>query len=196
MDLPENGYILSGHGTSKDLIYVLLKIGDYLVYNNLLVNIYRDANIYIINNLGKQIQALIEKYKKLYNNKIPLYYDEIGKKLNTLISYFNSIDKNKISFDIKSYFDIKEFDYESLILEIKFLFLESNPVQIQAMWYYPNTLPKIFDESNVKGVRQFLKTYSECGFNRIYLNTNIAGTAFYHSDILLPHRILGKRYGE
>ena len=64
------------------------------------------------------------------------------------------------------------------------------------MWYYPNTLPKIFDESNVKGVRQFLKTYSECGFNRIYLNTNIAGTAFYHSDILLPHRILGKRYGE
>ena len=83
--MPENGYILSGHGKSKDLIYAQLKIGDYLVYNNLLVIIYRDTNINIINNLGKQIQALIEKYNKLYNNKIPLYYEVIGKKLNRLL---------------------------------------------------------------------------------------------------------------
>ncbi len=196
VELPENGYILSGHGKSKDLIYAQLKIGDYLVYNNLLVIIYRDTNINIINNLGKQIQALIEKYNKLYNNKIPLYYKVIGKKLNRLISYFNSIDKSKIYFDIKSYFGLKIFDYESLILEIKFLFLESNPVQIQAMWHTPNSLSNRFDESNVKGVRQFLKTCSECGFNRIYLETNSVGTSYYHSDILISHKIFGKQYGE
>ena len=193
VDLPENGYILSGHGKNKDLIYAQLKIGDYLVYDNLIVSIYRDTNINIINSLGKQIQSLIEKYNKLYDNKTPLYYEEIGKKLNILISYYNSIDKSKIFYDIKSYFGLKIFDYESLILEIKFLFLESNPVQIQAMWHTPNSL---FDESNVKGVKQFLKTCSECGFNRIYLETNSVGTAYYHSDILISHKILGKKYGE
>ena len=61
VELPENGYILSGHGTSKDLIFSQLKIGDYLVYNNLIVSIYRDTYINIINNLGKQIQALNRK---------------------------------------------------------------------------------------------------------------------------------------
>ena len=64
------------------------------------------------------------------------------------------------------------------------------------MWHTPNSLSNRFDESNIKGVKQFLNTCSECGFNRIYLETNSVGTSYYHSDILLSHKTFGKRYGE
>ena len=196
VELPENGYILSGHGTSRALIMDKVKIGDYIVYKDLSASLYRDTNINIVNYIGRQIESLVEKYNISINNKIPLYYDEISKKINLLISYYDSIDKEEISFDIKSYFYLKDFDYESLVLESKFLFIESNPVQVQAMWHTPNSLSNIFDESKKEGVQQFLKVCSECGFNRIYLETNSCGTSYYHSDILNSHSIFGKPYDE
>ena len=196
VELPEDGYILSGHGTNRQLISEQIKLGDYLTYKDKVVAIYRDTNINCVNNIGKQIQNLIEKYNKLINDKIPLYYDEIAKKLNILIYYFNSINKDEISFGIKSYFNLRIFDYDSLFLDIKFLFIESNPVQIQAMWHTPNSMSNLFDESTKEGVQKLLKTCSECGFNRIYLETNSVGRAYYHSDILDSHEILGKQYDE
>ena len=195
VELPENGYILSGHGTSRALIMDKVKIGDYIVYKDLSASLYRDTNINIVNYIGRQIKNVVEKYNKSINEKIPLYYDEISKKINLLISYFDSIDKEEISFDINSYFYLKDFDYESLVLQSKFLLIESNPVQVQAMWHTPNSL-YIFDESKKEGVQQFLKVCSECGFNRIYLETNSCGTSFYHSDILNSHSIFGKPYDE
>ena len=98
---------------------------------------------------------------------------------------YNSLDKDKLCFDIETYFYLREFNYESLFLEIKFLFMESNPVQTQALWHSPNYLSQFFDESLKKGVQRFLKTCSESGFNRIYIQTNTRGFSFYHSDILL-----------
>ena len=196
VELPENGYILSGHGTSNKLISELIQIGDYLIYKNLTVSIYRDTNVNFVNKIGKQIQTLIEKYHLLFNNKTPLYYDEIVKRINLLIFYYNTISKIDITFNIQSYFYLKSFDFDSLILEIKFLFIESNPVQIQAMWHTPNSLSSIFDESTKEGVQKFLKTCSECGFNRIYVETNSVGTSYYHSDILNSHKIFGRKYDE
>ena len=196
VELPENGYILSGHGTSKKLIEDQLKIGDYLYYRNLYFNIYRDANVNIVNNIGKQIQTLIEKCIKLNNNKIPLHYDEISKKLNILINYYNSLNKEGLSFNIKSYFDFKIFDYESLILQIKFLFLETNPIQIQAIWHNPYSLFNIYDETKKEGIQNFLKACSEFGFNRIYLGVNHAGIARYNSNILISDHVFGKPYNE
>ena len=196
VELPENGYILSGHGTSRTLIMDKVKIGDYLVYKDLSVSLYRDTNVNIVNYIGRQIESIVEKYNKSKKDKIPLYYDEISKKINILISYYNSINKEEISFDIKSYFYLKDFDYETLILESKFLFIESNPVQVQAMWHTPNSLSNIYDESKKEGVQKFLKACSDCGFNRIYLETNSCGISYYHSDILTSHSTFGKPYDE
>ena len=194
--LPEDGYILSGHGDSKNLLSEHIKIGDYLVYKDLSVNNYRDTTVNILNNIGKNIQALIEKLNKLITDKIPLYYDEISKRINILINFYNSLDKDEISFDIKSYYNLKNFDYESFILEVKFLFIESNPIHIQAMWHTPNSLSNLYDESTKEGVQKFLQACSDSGFNRIYLETNSCGTSFYHSDILISHQIFGKKYDE
>ena len=63
------------------------------------------------------------------------------KKINKLISYYNSIDKDELNFDFQSYFTIKEFDYESIFLEIKYLFTEPNPVETQALWSQRLTAP-------------------------------------------------------
>ena len=196
VELPEDGYILSGHGTNRNLISEQIQIGDYILYKDMKISIYRDTNVNIVNNIGKQIDKLVKKYNELIDNKIPLYYDEIAKKINLLILYYNSLDKDQISFDIYSYFYIKEFDYQSLFLQTKFLFLESHPVQIQAMWHTPNSLFHIFDESTKEGVQNFLKTCSESGFNRIYIETNSKGVSYYHSDILSSHPIFGRQYDQ
>ena len=194
--MTEGGYILSGHGTNRQLISDQIQIGDYILYKDLKVSVYRDTTINVVNYIGKQIDKLVSKFNDLNENKIPLYYDEIAKKINYLISYYNSLDKDEISFDIYTYFYLREFDYESLLLETKFLFIESNPVQIQALWHTPNSISHIFDESTKEGVQNFVKACSESGFNRIYVETNSRGVSYYHSDILTPHDIFGKPYGE
>ena len=196
VDLPKDGYILSGHGIYGDLIDNRLQIGDYIIYKNLRAKIYRDTNVQIVNSIGLQTKLLVDKYNTFMENKIPLYYDEIAKKINKLISYYNSIDKDELNFDFQSYFTIKEFDYESIILEIKYLFIEPNPVETQALWHTPNLLFIYYDESKKEGVQKFLKDVSEAGFNRVYLETNEVGTSYYNSSILTPHKIFGQRYDE
>ena len=196
VDLPEDGYILSGHGIYSDLIINRLQIGDYIIYENLHATIYRDTVIQIVNSIGLQTNLLVEKYNKFRNNKIPLYYDEIAKKINKLILYYNSINKDELNFTIKSYFDIKDFDYESIILEIKYLFIEPNPVETQALWHTPNLVFNFYDESKKEGILKFLQDVKETGFNRVYLETNSVGVSYYHSDILVPHEIFGKPYDE
>ena len=196
VDLPEDGYILSGHGIYSDLINNRLQIGDYIIYENLHATIYRDTVIQIVNSIGLQTNLLVEKYNKFRNNKIPLYYDEIAKKINKLILYYNSINKDELNFTIKSYFDIKDFDYESIIQEIKYLFIEPNPVETQALWHTPNLVFNFYDESKKEGIIKFLQDVKETGFNRVYLETNSIGVSYYHSDILVPHEIFGKPYDE
>ena len=196
VDLPEDGYILSGHGTSGDLINDRLQIGDYVIYKDLHAKVYRDTCIQVVNSIGLQTKALIEKYDKFMENKIPLYYDEIATKINKLINYYNSIDKEEINFSVQSYFTIKEFDYESIILETKYLFIEPNPVETQALWHTPNLVFNYYNESNKEGIKKFLKDVAETGFNRIYLETNEVGTSYYHSSILKPHEIFGQPYDE
>ena len=196
VDLPEDGYILSGHGIYSDLIINRLQIGDYIIYENLHATIYRDTVIQVVNSIGLQTNLLLEKYNKFRNNKIPLYYDEIAKKINKLILYYNSINKDELNFTIKSYFDIKDFDYESIIQEIKYLFIEPNPVETQALWHTPNLVFNFYDESKKEGIIKFLQDVKETGFNRVYLETNSIGVSYYHSDILVPHEIFGKPYDE
>jgi len=196
VDLPEDGYILSGHGIYSDLIINRLQIGDYIIYENLHATIYRDTVIQIVNSIGLQTNLLVEKYNKFRTNKIPLYYDEIAKKINKLILYYNSINKDELNFTIKSYFDIKDFDYESIIQEIKYLFIEPNPVETQALWHTPNLVFNFYDESKKEGILKFLQDVKETGFNRVYLETNSVGVSYYHSDILVPHEIFGKPYDE
>jgi len=196
VDLPEDGYILSGHGIYSDLIINRLQIGDYIIYENLHATIYRDTVIQVVNSIGLQTNLLVEKYNKFRTNKIPLYYDEIAKKINKLILYYNSINKDELNFTIKSYFDIKDFDYESIIQEIKYLFIEPNPVETQALWHTPNLVFNFYDESKKEGILKFLQDVKETGFNRVYLETNSIGVSYYHSDILVPHEIFGKPYDE
>ena len=188
------GYVLSGHGVNAIKIENILKIGDYVVYdnNNKIVYIYRDINVCIINSIGRQIDIFIKTYNELISERKPLYYEEISLRINKLINLYNSIDINN-KFQIKSY-KLME-DYESLYFEIKFLFIESNPVHIQSMWHTPNSYPYMFDETTEEGVKKFLQTSKECGFNKIYIETNSVGIAYYKSKILNHHKIFSKNYG-
>ena len=162
------------------------------------IKVNKDNEIYAekVNKIGEQAQAFIKKYALLLNNKVPLHYKELAIKINQLTRLYNSINKDITTFDFQAYFYLKEIDYESLILQIKYLFIESHPVQIQAMWHIPGTLSKYFDESNKDGVKSLLKTCADCGFNRIYVETNSKGTSYYNSNILISHKTYGKAYGD
>ena len=164
-------------------------------YEKLEVNDETEVYAENVNKIGQLAQDFIERYSVLLSNKVPLHYRELAIKINQLIRLYNSINKELTTFDFNAYFSLKEVDYESLILQIKFLFIESHPVQVQAMWHTPGRL-STFDESKKDGVVSLLKTVAACGFNRIYIETNSKGTSYYKSDILNSHKTYGKAYGD
>ena len=97
-------------------------------YEELEANDGTEVYIEKVNKIGKQAQDFVKKYSLLLNNKVPLHYKELEIKINQLIRLFNLINKEITTFDFKAYFSLKEFDYESLILQIKLLLKNHNNI--------------------------------------------------------------------
>ena len=80
VDLPEGGFILSGHTSTASLLQTKVQIGDYIVFdrNNLTVKGYRDSvlskmiglNVKITETIAKVRNAYYQEYRALNYEKI------------------------------------------------------------------------------------------------------------------------------
>lgn len=180
VDLPENGFILSGHSSTANLLNNTVNIGDLVEYkkDQKLANTYRDANNSELISLNIQIASLINKIDEAKQNYKALNYELINDKLNEAIAYYNIL---------VSSFDKELLDEAKLnVLEIDFLLIETRPIQTNAVWHYPLN-SGAYRERNLEEVKEVLDQYEHIGINRIYLNTNFNGRSAYKSEFLTQH---------
>lgn len=178
VELPQYGFILSGHSSTADLLRDVVKIGDVILYNQEegSVSIYRSSLVSSVIGLSVKIDTLKTKINQALNEDIlALGYVDIEAKMNEVIEYYNDL---AVSYN-KSMLDAAE----KILLDIEFMLVEGRAVSVKAFWHYPLRAGD-YQERNLTEVKDFLDELSEIGFNRVYVNTNFGGYSIYQSDFL------------
>lgn len=178
VELPQYGFILSGHSSTADLLRDTVQIGDVILYdqNDESVSIYRSSLVSSVIGLSVKIDTLKDKINKALNEDIlALGYEDIEAKMNEAIEYYNDL---AVSYS-KSMLDAAE----KLLLDIEFMLVEGRAVSVKAFWHYPLRAGD-YKERSLTEVQVFLDDLVEIGFNRVYVNTNFGGYSVYQSDFL------------
>ena len=172
VNLPEDGYILSGHSSTATFLKDNVRLGDVIVINEN-VEIYLNVEYYIYNNLIELRNDLVIDIKDNLSRKIPHDYEYINKVLRLLDNSFNVFMKlNDLRTNVYKYITV-----------IRAQLLENNLVETKGLWYYPFTINKYQDDTSLEGVINTLQNIKEMGFNEIIIYPFRSNRILYDSQI-------------
>ena len=169
VDLPEGGYILSGHGTGAEFIKNNLNIGNKVEITDSSIKFYKDLGSNEYNVLISKRNDLASKINEHSINAIPHDYKYIYKLMNYIdgtLSTNNLIikscyDVSNVSKCIKKVEECLGIVYSQLI--------DHKVLETRGMWYYPFTYPAHYDDTTLEGVINTLNMFKEMGFNEIVI---------------------------
>ena len=187
--MPSGGFIISAHGKGIDIINKI-NIGDIVIFDTtkLEVKVYFDSEKSAVIGLYSSIIEIIDRVEIACGKLLALDYQTIVDKINDSILLYNNLlvtyDKNKLN------------EVQGLLLDVEFLLVEQNSMQIKAFWHYPLRSSDNFKERNKQEVIEFLTEAKKSGFNWIFLNTNFSGKSVYKSKYLVQSLTTNYTYGE
>lgn len=177
VDLPSNGCIFSGHGTSATLLEKNIKIGDYVVYDKTtgVAKLYRDETLSKLISTRERLLLAKTKIETAYNNLEALDYQEIMTVFNQTVLRFNQL--------LINYNASLATELNLLASKLHYMVIETNTVQVKSFWHYPMRANG-YPENSTEEVQKFLDATSSLGINTIYINTNFNGGSVYQSEYL------------
>jgi len=196
VDLPENGYILSGHGKAADFIKANLKIGDKVEITSDTINFYRDLYNSSYNNIIEEYNFTIKKINEHIALSIPHDYEYINKLVeyvNILINtIYTNINNNNLQNNIHYQKSLIKYYLEIIYSQV----IDYKINNTKAMWYYPfqnNT----YDDTTLEGIKKTLDRFKEMGFNEIIIQTFKGNYSLYDSKYFYQdEEIKNYSYGE
>ena len=189
VDLPEDGFIISGHGNGKEAIMANCRLNDKVEYIDGKINIYRDLYTSKVALYKVQIEEIINYINDAYDKCIPLYYGSLHSIINKAINELNQI--NSIVFEnpdsLKSLITFNDSKIEEYIYEASVLTLDQNAIGNKCFWYDTAKLAGLgFSDDSVDAVDKLLAFVKDEGFNTIYLSVESHGYVLYKSSFLKP----------
>lgn len=188
VDIPENGFVLSGHGDASTFLNKSFYLGDYLVLDkdNLTISHYRNPFVYTINNYYNQINDLIYYYNYYKDLNVPLYYKSFKETIIDIVNEYNNlyVELKNQKLDFNNLYQLNNNQIDELLMRGYSYLLSNSPVSNHSFWHTPGNLNNIYNELSVEGVQEFIKDIKNAGFNRIYLNILSHGKVFYDSNYL------------
>lgn len=175
VEMPLEGFVLSAHGTSINRLEPKVNLGDYIVYNNNQIKIYRNKEINDVIGIGIELERLKTDIFLKNEAMYALDYQLIQTLYNDGATIYNNLTTDYSSSLLE---EVKE-----LLLRIDFLLIEPTASTVRAMWHYPLRSPG-YSENNTFEVKRYLDKVKTLGINRIYLNTNFNGSSIYKSEYL------------
>ena len=188
VDLPQGGFILSGHSSTATLLQDQILIGDVVRYDRSLAiaECFRDPAISNVIGLQIQIEQVIDQVESANEDYLALDYALIYEKINEAIAIYNTLTTTyNASFDTAA---------KRLLIDVAFLMVEGRAVQTRAFWHYP-LRSSIYPETSLESVQALLDQVVTLGFNTIYINTNFNGSSIYQSDYLIQRLTTLYSYG-
>lgn len=209
--IPEGGYVISGHGSSRDFIRSSIPLGACVTLDTTKreMSITTSLNSFFVNT-----KTTVEEIIAAAENQIKLLYDVDSETLNKKIAEANGLltaleevkteIETKIAAVEKGELDWSEYDktlalmsynskklnVEALAYEILSLSSESRPVTARAVWHRPI-------EKNLSALEATLDTYKDTGINLVFVETFFNGYSMFKSEYVDYHKdFVNCSYGE
>lgn len=184
--IPQNGFVISGHGKAKNWINqnliegAVVKINTNL--NTLESAITPESYIFRANQKIKDVKNLISEYKKsskLYKApEAKLYLNKAEKKVNEAKKYLEKQDLNKVQ-DITSL-------ASSLADSALYYTIPSKSDELHGIWLRPT-------EKSRTEIQQTLDKLRETGIDNVFLETYYQGYTIFPSKTLESCRVISQR---
>ncbi|WP_062351614.1 glycoside hydrolase family 10 protein [Bacillus kwashiorkori] len=192
--IPENGFVVSGHGVASNWISSNSIIGaKVIVENEGIVKIIQDVDSYqyqsqqAINQAKLSIEKASDEFLDVAFNKAN---ESLRLAEKTLEDARNASDVDSLkSLDLTR--QATQYAYDAYYYS-----LPSNKAEQRGIWYRP-------EEVSLDGIIQVLDRMEKAGFNAIYLETTFWGYTIYPSEVMkdygLPEqhpRFVNAHYGK
>lgn len=201
--IPENGYVISGHGLGRDFIRSNIVLGATVEYDvsTKTYSAHTTLNSYYENlvlEANSAIKAAKEKVDRLYDvdgETIETLSGQVEDKLaglktikETIENDANLSEDNRLNM-LMNYNNF-QLEIENLYHRISTLSLEGKAVAAHAVWHRPT-------EKTYADIKNTVETYADTGINLVFVETLYNGYSTFrtkYSD-LFPYNInLGSSY--
>lgn len=170
--IPENGAVLSGHGTAKNWISSNITIGTKIYYDNMtgVVTTYTTSRSYMFEAMQKidEANAMIDYYKSVnrgYDWKIPTDY------IKEAQNYMRKGEKNPNQ--MKQYSKLAIDSANSAIKSV----LPFRTNEFKGVWLRPT-------ETSPEAIAQAVKKIKNAGIDNIFIET------YFHGRTIFPSKVM------
>ena len=174
--IPENGIVISGHGSAKKWINENIMIGSkiYIDLNNNIITSYitSDTFLFAAKERIREVQEMMKYYCQMCSNYSQKRTEQNLNKANDFI-----LKAEKNSEDSQKY-SSKAIDHANLAMSTVIPY-SSN--ELKGVWIRPTYFSK-------KEIEDVLNTLEESGINNIFIET------YYHGKTIFPSKTMEK-YG-
>lgn len=192
--IPEDGFVLSGHGTGRDFLRSEVPLGATVVLNeeNKTFSITTTLNSFYTNvemTLKAAIETAQNRIRQLYDLDTELVNSLLGRAddgLKELLRVKENIEANEANWEgaqrtreLMS-FNRLQLEVSAIANSITCAAIESAPVAGRAVWHRPTEL-------SLNDIRSTMQTYRDCGINLIFVEAFYHGMAMYKSDLAAYH---------
>ena len=204
--IPENGYVISGHGTGRDFIRSSIPLGAKITLDEgkKEISITTSLNSFFVNT-QTTVNGIVASAQK----KVEQLYDvdgaKIGEKIAAINGVMSALEEVKVEIEEKietgtwtkeektralMRYNAQKLQAENLAYEILALSSESRPVTARAVWHRPV-------EKNLETLTATLDTYEELGINLVFVETFYNGYSLFKSNYVEYHKdFVSASYGE
>ncbi|RXJ02186.1 hypothetical protein DS745_07265 [Anaerobacillus alkaliphilus] len=178
-EIPENGFVVSGHGVARDWLNQNTVVGAKVEYDRETkeVKIIVDGEVYL-----RIAQIAYEEAKVSFDNAVTKFYDIDEAKAEAALE----VVKQKLDH-AKSVVETDELTGINLAREANvlaqkayYLTIESIPVEGRGVWHRPM-------EKTLADVQKTLDKFQQANINLLYLET------FYHGYVIYPSEVAEQR---
>ena len=171
--IPRDGFVVSGHGSSKTWIKNNLKIGTQVLIegNTLIAYTTPDSIVYTAKEKIKEAEEFIENTKKSEiksdeNNKRAIFYLKKAK---------NEAKKaEKAREGLKRTYAKASIEFSNLAIKFSLPYIEN---EFKGVWIRPT-------EQNITSVKKTLDSIKATGIKEVFLETFFHGYTIYPSDVM------------
>lgn len=196
VDLPDGGFILSGHSAGANFIQDHIEINDRVVINNDKVEIWRNQQYRYLFAYTTLRNSIIDDLNEALENKIPHDYQYIHTLLYTIDMLIE-----KTAYDMTYFYNLQSFyrnyaliqDYVNIIYS---QLIDNQIDQTRGIWYYPFLQFQgvyYYDDTTKKGIIETLTHFKNMGINEILITPFLeVGTGYmvYESEYYQTYEAL------
>ena len=197
VELPIDGYILSGSGIGLDFIQESINIGDRIILKDIGFDVYRDDLTSNLQATKIKRNTLLDKTYEDINKLIPhdyKYIEECFIKADKLLDIVYS--SNATLFDVVNNTKLIS-EINNILNTIRFQLLDNALTKEKALWYRPFT--NYYDDTSYDGVVEMIKDLKRAGITKLIVDPFYSKKALFKSTDFVTYEKLEeydyKEYG-